>query len=78
MPRFFFDVHDDLDTFDEDGRELADARSAKAEAISGARSLASEQVTKGYLNLGHLIQVCDENRKPLFTVTFDEAVKVTH
>lgn len=76
MPRFFFNVHDDAVTADEEGVELPDVEAAKLEAIRGARSLACEQVSNGYLNVSHRIEVQDVDRRQVATVRFGEAIRI--
>ena len=76
MPKFFFTVRDDMLTEDEDGRELANAEAARLAALEGARCMAADQVLKGYLHPDDRIEVEDESRTLLFTVTFDQAVSV--
>jgi hypothetical protein len=76
VPKFFFHVHDDLDARDHDGAELPDVEAAMLHALAGARSLAAEQVAKGYLNLAHEIVVEDEAHALLFKLPFGEAVDV--
>ena len=76
MPRYYFDIQDDLGSKDEDGLILPDLEAARSEAIKAARDLAAVQVKDGHLNLRHLIVVKDEDRQPLITVRFGEAVQV--
>ena len=76
MPRFFFHVHDDIDTVDEDGLELADIGAAQTTAVRAARALACEQVMAGHLHLDHRIDVADEGGALIATVTFGDAVAV--
>jgi hypothetical protein len=76
MPRFFFHVHDQHVSQDDEGLDLPDADAALAEAVKGARSLAAEQVLNGRLNLGHRICIADETGAPLATVSFGDAVRV--
>ena len=47
-----------------------------AMALHGARSVASEQVRNGYLNLAHRIEIEDERCAPEATVSFSDAVAV--
>jgi len=42
MPRFFFDVHDDIDVIDDVGIELPDLDAARAEAARTLADVASE------------------------------------
>ena len=76
VPRYFFDLHDDLDVQDEEGMILPDDEAAMSYALENAREIACAQVRDGRLNLKHLIAVRNENRRPLFTVPFGEAVQV--
>ena len=76
MPRYFFHVYDDLTALDEDGLDLPDAETAKAQALKGARSIACEQVCEGYLKLHHRVEVVDSAGAPVATITFADAVKV--
>lgn len=76
MPRFFFDIYDDIVVLDEDGIELPNEGAAYAEALSGARELMCEQVREGRLNLGHRIEVMDADRRPVITLSFAEAVRI--
>jgi hypothetical protein len=77
MPRFFFHLHNDLDTPDPEGRELPDGAAARDTAVREARELAAATVTQGRLDLGHFIEVADETGAPQFRVTFGDAVAVT-
>ncbi len=77
MPRFFFNLHNDLDAPDPEGRELPDLAAARDAAIREARELAAETVMQGRLDLGHFIEVADAAGAPLFRVRFGEAVTVT-
>ena len=76
MPRFYFDLHDDLDAIDEEGVILRDEAAARAYALNSAREIACEHVRHGRLNLKHFISVRDSDREPLFIVAFDEALTV--
>ena len=74
MPLYFFNVHNDAVTMDDEGAVLADAQAARAHAVKNARSLAADCVLHGYLAASHRIEVQDEKRKVIDTVRFDEAV----
>lgn len=76
MSRYFFHLHDDLDTIDEEGAELADADAARAFAVQNARSAAAASVLSGCLDLEHWIEVADEEGRTVLTVPFAEAVQV--
>lgn len=76
MPRFFFNLYDDVDTLDEEGMELRDRQAAEAYAIECARSIAAEQVIQGKLTLSHRIELADESGEVVKTIRFSDAVEI--
>jgi hypothetical protein len=62
---------------DEDGRELADDKAARREAIAGARDIMAADVRIGHLDMTAHIEVEDEAHKPLFTIGFADVVTVS-
>lgn len=76
MPKFYFDVHDDVDVEDEEGVILPDEGAARSFALNAVRELACDELRHGRLNLKHLIAVKDENGRALFTVSFGEVVEI--
>lgn len=62
---------------DEEGRELDDDATARSEAITAARDVMSSDVRAGSLDLTSFIEVEDEARKLLFTITFADVIKLT-
>ncbi|HEY0148545.1 MAG TPA: hypothetical protein VGB70_06030 [Allosphingosinicella sp.] len=76
MPRFYFDVHDEVLATDEDGLDLAGPDAAIEEAHRGARDLAAAQVLGGRLNLNHRIIVRDK-AGVIAEVSFRQAVTLT-
>lgn len=78
MPRYHFDV-DNGGGFakDEEGRELPDLETARAEALAGARSLIADDVTNGHLDLSGRLDVRNGEGTLLFSLPFSEAVRVT-
>jgi hypothetical protein len=77
MPRYFFHLHNDIDTTDDEGAEFPDDAAARAHAIANARDVAVESIAKGHLNLGHYIEIVREDGAPAFRVGFGEAITVT-
>jgi hypothetical protein len=75
MPRFYFHVFDDEETFDEEGSELPDADAACEYAKENARALVCESVKKGHLNLDHRIEIEDETGRRT-TLTFRDAFTI--
>jgi hypothetical protein len=76
MPRYFFNIHNDVDTCDEEGKDLPDLDAAITYAIAGARSLAAEAVTEGRLIGHHRIEIVDSAGELVRSVRFDEAVDI--
>jgi hypothetical protein len=76
MPRYFFHLHNDEISVDEEGRELADLAAARATALEAARGLAGEAVSKGEVNLDDHIDIADADGAILYTLTFREAFTI--
>lgn len=77
MPRYFFHIHNDTETIDEEGQVLADAEAARMRAVDEARNLAAESVkSHGHLVLDHNIRVTDETGAIVITVPFENAVQI--
>ena len=77
MPRYFFDLYNDFDTLDEEGRDFADLSAMRENALREVREMMTESVRQGQLNLNHHIEVRDEAGKVIYVLTFDDAVNVT-
>ena len=76
MPRYFFNVYDDVIALDEEGKELPNEEVARLHALIGARDIMASQVKHGYMVLSHWIDVADNQGKVLFSVTFEQAVDI--
>jgi hypothetical protein len=76
VPRFFFNVYDDVIVLDEDGLDLPDLAHAQREALRSARSLACQQVGRGELHLDHRIEIADERGECLAKVRFVDAIDI--
>lgn len=74
--RFYFHLHNDVETHDEEGVELADTTAAVRHAKDEARTMAAESVGVGHLNLSHCIEVTDKAGAGLLKVTFGDVVEV--
>ncbi len=60
-PRYFFRIHNDMDTIDEEGIELPDGDGARVRGQHEVRKLATESIkTEGHLVLDHHIEIVDE------------------
>ncbi|HZG45053.1 MAG TPA: hypothetical protein VEZ41_02130, partial [Allosphingosinicella sp.] len=79
MPLFRFHFRQGLElVLDRDGLDCRDLGAAKHEAIRGARSIFSAQVLEGKLCLDESIDVHDASGELVWTVTFGNAVEITH
>ena len=77
MPRYFFNLYNDIQSRDEEGEVLPDLEAVRARAISNARAMiAAEILDKGEFNLSHRVEVEDENGKVVLIVKFGDAVKI--
>jgi hypothetical protein len=74
--RFYFHLHNDIETHDGEGVELADRAAAVRHAEDEARTMAAQSVGVGHLNLSHCIEVTDSAGTCLLKVTFGEVVEV--
>jgi hypothetical protein len=77
MPRFFFHLHNDVNTFDEEGSEFPDLASAREHARAEALHMAAASVTEHQrLNGDHRIEVADQSGEVLCSVFFRELVQI--
>lgn len=77
MAHYFFHLHNDMDTPDNEGKEYPDDRAAMAEALKSARDMASHSVKEGKLDLRHFIICVDDTGREVGIVYFADAVTVT-
>ena len=78
MPRYYFHLHNDLTTTDEEGRELADVGAARRAAEEDAREMAGRSVQcDGRLDLEHYVEVTDERGASVARIRFGDAVAIT-
>ncbi len=75
VPVFYFNICD-VGGFceDDEGRELPSAEAAKAEAVRGLRDLMAGTIQTGEINLACFIEIEDESRELIATVSFEDAV----
>ena len=78
MPHYHFNLHNRIGFVpDEEGRDLLDLETARAEALKGARSLIAEEVLGGRLDLAGRLEIVElERRAACSTVAFAEAVEI--
>ena len=77
MPRYFFDLHNDAEVMDAEGKELPDAEAAKAQALKDARAMVQASVgEQGRIDLRHRIDVRDETGAVIHVIRFEDAVTI--
>ena len=77
MPRFYFNLRDDLSADDQEGLELPGFDAARAHAETFARDLAAEAIKRdGKLVLDHRIEVTNETGQDVLTVRFADVVTI--
>jgi len=76
VPRYYFDVYDDVIAKDDEGMELPNIAAARLNAIAGARDIIAAQVRHGYLVRSHWIEVRDEAGETVLTLPFRETVDI--
>lgn len=77
MARYFFVVHDAQgQSDDDDGLELVDLDSARNEAIAGARSIMSDSIGRGTLDLTAYIVIENDRHTEMECVRFRDVVSI--
>ena len=76
MPRFFFNLRDDISIDDSEGKELADVEMARELAVQHARGIMSEDVRDGRLVLKDEIEVLDERGIRVLNLRFRDAIEI--
>lgn len=77
MARYFLHMHNGNGfTRDEEGQEFGDLRAARTRAIEGIRSILSEEVRGGRLDLSGRIDIGDAGGTILLSLSFEEALEV--
>ncbi len=76
MPQFYFNIYNSEVTIDEEGQELPDVEAARRVAIRSAREVMCDGVRDGEVTLSHWIDIEDDQRAPILTLTFGEILKI--
>jgi len=77
MPRFHFHVFNGTgETRDEEGVLLPDLEAARREALSGIRSILSEELGRGMIDFAGMVRITDDKDRHLLDVPFLMAVEV--
>jgi hypothetical protein len=77
MPRYYLHMSDGNGFIeDEEGVDLPNEAAARATALRCARDVMMGELRSGRLDLTSFIEVEDEQRNLLFTLTFADAVQI--
>lgn len=75
MPRYYFDLHNHVDTGDQEGKDLPDDAAARERGIGEAVEMVAASATEHRkIDLRHWVRVRRENGETLAKITFEEAV----
>lgn len=78
MPRYYFHLQNRVGHVpDQEGLEVSGRAEARQQAISNIRSIVSEDVRNGLIDLNGRIEIADESGRSISVVTFIEAFEVT-
>lgn len=77
MPQYYFDLHNDMDVADNEGKKLPDIEAARTHALEEARHMIAASTTEqGKIDLRHYITVRDEGGAEVHCIDFGDAVSV--
>jgi hypothetical protein len=77
VPHYYFHVTNSIGLVkDEEGRELGSVEAARKEALDDIRSILSEEVRRGSVDLRGKVEITDENGHLFTTIPFNEAVEL--
>lgn len=77
MPRFYLHVRNAVaSASDEEGEDFDDLAAARAKATDGARSILSEEVKGGLLDLRGAIEIADRSGNIVLKIPYAETVTV--
>ena len=76
MPRFFFNLRNEILVEDVEGKVLENTARAREAAVSYARCIMSEDVKDGRLVLKDEIDILDAGRDKILTLPFRDAIRI--
>jgi hypothetical protein len=76
MPHYYLHQRNEVYVNDEEGEDFPDVAAARHKAVIGARSILSEELMRGLLDLRGAIEIADEGGTIIAIVPFQEAVTV--
>jgi hypothetical protein len=76
MPRFFFNLYNDITAIDDEGEEFPDLAAAREHGLCETREIAAESVRNGSINLTHYIDIADGCGEVFERIRFGDAVEI--
>lgn len=76
MPRFFFDIHDDVNIIDSVGQELANLMAAKDQAARALTEVAKDDLPGAGMLKTFTVHVRDESNRVALTATLSFVAQV--
>jgi hypothetical protein len=76
MPHYYLHQRNHIYVSDEEGLDFPDLSAAREQAVIGARSILSEEVKSGSLDLRGAIEIADESGAIIEIVPFQQTVTV--
>jgi hypothetical protein len=76
MPHYYLHQRNEIYVPDEEGEDFADLAEARQKALVGARSILSEEVKYGSLDLRGAIEIADDSGAIVEIVPFQETITV--
>lgn len=79
MPHFYFHLSNGIGEIrDEEGAELPDLETARMRAVVAIRSILSEELSRGLLDLDGMIHITDHSDRLMLDVRYGDAVEVRY
>lgn len=77
MPRYFFDLHNDIESIDDEGKVLPDLKAATTRGFIEAREMVCSSVEEHcHIDLRHRIEIRDKSGQTVRTIHFEDAVTI--
>jgi hypothetical protein len=78
MPLFYLHVCDSSGFIEDgEGQDLPDAAAARQAAVAGLRDMLAGDLRNGHLNTACFVEIENEHRQLVDTVSFAEAVRIS-
>lgn len=77
MPKYYFDLHNDVDAPDFEGRDLPDLEAVRSHLTKEVRAMLKASIDEnGRIDLRHHIDVRDESGSIIHVMHFEDAITI--